>query len=93
MFISSVTTLEDTPKPIFQPGPIRWITLKARTNSFKLLTSIEGGQDGFTIPEGGSIDFPIAGMQSPPFDMHRFYWANAEVGQDCVVEIIGQKMI
>lgn len=88
--ISGVRTLTDDAKPAF-PGQsglgIKWVTLKARTNGFTLLSNIEES-DGFRVHVGSSIDFPV-GL----FNFNDLFWRNTVTGDNCVVEIIGQREV
>jgi len=89
-YISSVITLTDKPTPMFQPGGILWLTIKSRANTCRIVTSIEGGQDGYTIPEGASQDFPNVGGVGIPLDLSGLYWMNDTKGTNTVIELIGQ---
>lgn len=96
-FISTVRTLANDAKPMF-PGKageqIKWVTLKARTNGFTILSNIDE-LDGFRVAEGASIDLPMAGlsMTSGTLNLNRVFWKNTISGTVCVVDILGQKVV
>lgn len=96
-FILAVRTLSNDVEPMF-PGKaglgIKWVTLKARTNGFTIVSNIDES-DGFRVPEGGSIDIPLAELVShlQTFNFNGVYWKNTTKDANCVVEIIGQRMV
>lgn len=96
-FISGVRHLTDEPLPMF-PGRsglnVRWVTLKARTNSFVILSNIEES-DGYTVADGATIDIPINEVLGhlSVFNMNTLYWKNNVQGNDCIVEIFGQREV
>jgi len=96
-FIITRRTLSDAAKPIF-PGQsgigVRWVTLKAHSNDFTLLSNIEES-NGFEVAEGGSLDIPLAEVvaHSGSFNFNGVYWKNTTAGSNAVVDIIGQREV
>ena len=96
-FISSKRTLSNEAVPMF-PGVsglnVRWVTLKARTNGFTILSNIDES-DGFRVEENSSIDIPINEVlgRISLFDMNTLYWKNTTPDSNSIVEIFGQKEV
>ena len=94
-FILTVRTLTDNPEPFF-PGSsgigVKWVTIKCRTNGLTILSDLENS-DGFRIPEGGSLDIPLAETvaQLQAFNFNMLYVKNTVTGLNAIVEIIGQR--
>lgn len=96
-FILTERTLTDTAKPMF-PGKagigVKWVTLKAKTNGFTLVSNVDESK-GFSVAEGGSLDIPlgevVGGMGT--FNFNGVYWLNTTAGSNAVVEIIGQREV
>lgn len=97
IFILGVRTLTNSAQPMF-PGQagkgVKWVTLKARTNGFTIVSNIEES-DGFRVAEGGSIDIPLSEVVSSlgTFDFNGVYWKNTVKDSACVVEVLGQRVI
>jgi hypothetical protein len=93
----NVITLSDKAQPIAKglgAKNVLWITAKARTNGFSILSS-DSGIDGFQVPEGLSQDIPISDMVGKigTFSLDGLYWQNTTAGSNAVVEIIGMRDI
>jgi hypothetical protein len=92
---TNVITLSDLSQPIAKglgAKNVLWLTAKARTNGFNILSS-DSGIDGFQVPEGLSLDIPISDMMGRVgvFSLDGLYWKNTTVGSNAIVDIIGMR--
>lgn len=93
----NIVTLSNILKPVAQglgAGKIYWVTLKARTNGFKLSNSMTA-IDGFSVVQGGAIDIPISDLvyKVGVINLENLYWNNAVADSNCVVELIGMREV